>query len=304
MSKFLKAMELLSPSSVNRSSETKEEQQNPIEDTSPPQESIPEQKQEHSESEEKEELLTILLDIGNGVEEPITIYTADKAEDVAKSFASRHGMSEKMQEKLRKHIQQTIDQVLVEVALEESERKENIQIEDNKEEKGEVVLERKVLEGSPLNALPVHARLHVQAVSKQRALKYTRDYCIFNKMTVVNAKADNERRARTRPISSNKNSLNFGDRLYQKGMKRLEEHEREVREAKKSREMAEQQKYTFKPEINANSKLLAKDASRDKPEDRLIMVGQAVQEKKEQQKTALDIEDKLKCTFHPELNKE
>jgi len=87
-------------------------------------------------------------------------------------------------------------------------------------------------------------------------------------------------------------------------MKRKEEHEREMREAKKNREMTEQQMYTFKPEINATSKLLTKDITKDKPEDRLLMVGQAIQEKKEQQRTVLDIEDKLKCTFHPEVNKE
>ena len=119
-----------------------------------------------------------------------------------------------------------------------------------------------------------------------------------------NPPANNGKQNRGRPKTSDKGSLNYGDRLYQRGMKRLEEHDREIKEAKKNKEINDQQKYTFKPEINSNSRTIAKEFSKDKPEIRLLMMGQTMQEKKEQQKTALDIEDKLKCTFHPEVNKE
>jgi len=178
MSKFLKAMEFISPASINREPEITEEPQNPVEATPP----VQQPKIECLEEGEKEELLTILLDIGNGVEEPITIYTNDKAETVAKDFAQKHGMSEKMEEKLRKHIQQTIDQIKAEIALEESERKENIVEDIKKKEAGDTIKASLFYKGSSLNELPVHTRLHAQAVSKQRKVKYTRDYCIVKKL--------------------------------------------------------------------------------------------------------------------------
>ncbi len=106
-----------------------------------------------------------------------------------------------------------------------------------------------------------------------------------------------------RPSSSDRDSLNYGHRLYQKGLKEKEEREREIKEAKKEQEIQQRRYYTFKPEIDAGSKQLLRDANRDKPENRLLMLGQVALEKKEQQRTVLMIEDKLKCTFHPEINK-
>jgi len=106
-----------------------------------------------------------------------------------------------------------------------------------------------------------------------------------------------------RRSSSTNGVLNYGHRLYQKGLKKKEEHERAIKEAKKLKKINEDKAYTFKPEIDHNSKIMTKDLSKDKAENRLIMFGQILQEKKEQQRTVMAIEDKLKCTFHPELNK-
>ena len=106
-----------------------------------------------------------------------------------------------------------------------------------------------------------------------------------------------------RPSSSDRTALNYGYRLYQKGIKKKEEHDRECREAKKEREIREKQSYTFKPTIDPNSKEILRDTNRDKPENRLLLIGQVMQERKEQQRTVGLIEDKLKCTFHPEVNK-
>lgn len=108
---------------------------------------------------------------------------------------------------------------------------------------------------------------------------------------------------RKRPSSSDKKSINYWDKLYEKGIKDKENHEREINEAKRIKQINEQQNYTFKPEINHNSRQLTKNFINEKAEDRLMMMGQIMQEKKEQQKTALDVEAKLKCTFHPELNR-
>ena len=93
--------------------------------------------------------------------------------------------------------------------------------------------------------------------------------------------------AENQPPKTNlkKEGFNYGDRLYKKGIKTREEREKEANRIKKERELEEQRKYTFKPEIDSNSKLIAKDISKDKPEDRLITLAHATREKKEQQKT-------------------
>lgn len=106
-----------------------------------------------------------------------------------------------------------------------------------------------------------------------------------------------------RPVSSDTTSLNYGDRLYKKGMKKKEEHERECKELKMEKEIKEKQDYTFRPIINKTSKNSIQDLDRTRPENRLIQIGQAIQEKREQQRTVNLIESKLKCTFHPEINK-
>lgn len=97
--------------------------------------------------------------------------------------------------------------------------------------------------------------------------------------------------------------MNYGQRLYQKGLKKKEEREREIKEFKKEKEIKDQRYYTYKPEIDKNSKQIIENMNRDKPENRLLMMGQVALEKKEQQRTVFLIEDKLKCTFHPEVNK-
>lgn len=60
--------------------------------------------------------------------------------------------------------------------------------------------------------------------------------------------------------SSNKTSrpqlINYGERLYQKGLKRKEELERRIREAKSHKELQQQDEFSFKPEINEISKLM------------------------------------------------
>ena len=38
---------------------------------------------------------------------------------------------------------------------------------------------RKLAESNGMNSLPVHERLHMQAVNKQRALQHSQDYCRF-----------------------------------------------------------------------------------------------------------------------------
>ena len=191
-----------------------------------------------SEEMGQEELITIIVEIGEGREESIVVYAGDRAENLAAKFAQNHGLDGKMQEKLTTHIQQNIDQALLDIALEEEEKnrgkgeikeeqpEEQFEREDPPEpeaklmepdivepraDEGElheiaenapdkeferwqaemeknmkasirssptpVISEnsRKMASGVALNNLPVHQRLHIQAMNKQKVERRTKE---------------------------------------------------------------------------------------------------------------------------------
>ena len=210
MSKFLRAMEGVSPSFVNRSEDVNAESTNPDPKPNPNSNSpsisqpkleeknnlnsnekmsvvnVEEKKEEQQQP--REELLTVLLDIGNNKEEQIIIYEGDKAETIAENFVIKHNMDDKMKDKLKKHIQENIDKVMIEIALEESNNsigraQEKINevnlIHQENNNKVPTVLRQNIGEGQ-IRTLPIHQRLHMQAITKQRALKHSHDYCKFN----------------------------------------------------------------------------------------------------------------------------
>ena len=84
-------------------------------------------------NEPKEELLTIIVEIGDGREEPITVYAGDRAEELAERFARKHKLDTKMRDKLTCHIQENINQALIDIALEDACQQDETQ--DHKEEK-------------------------------------------------------------------------------------------------------------------------------------------------------------------------
>jgi len=65
-------------------------------------------------SRDREELLTLALDLDAGNTDYITIYNGDKAEILASKLAKKHNLNEKMEEKLVGYIQRSINEVLVE----------------------------------------------------------------------------------------------------------------------------------------------------------------------------------------------
>ncbi len=268
-----------------------------------------------------EELITIIVDIGDGREESIVVHFGDLAGDLAAEFAKKHGLDLRMQKKLERHVQENIDIAMAEEAQqdispprqpgtepiqelscgsEESPAKSAASPVDQQLEgllrwRGSTPKRSPVV---PMTKLPVHERLHMQAMNKQRAGRVSQE------SGLVALRGAEERGSQSlRPSSSDRNSLNYGQRLYEKGVKKLEERDRECQEVIKDRELEERKLYTFKPTIDANSEELAREVPRERLEDRLIMAGQALQARKKQQHTASLVEDKLKCTFHPEVNK-
>lgn len=346
---------------------------------------ILEEIEKESKSDERDELITIIVEIAEGKEEKIVVYMGDKAEDLAAEFCQKHYLNENLKSKLTANIQQNIEQALIELALEDNGKNNagpppkeiqkpllrreiqespiediNEQEEENdspcnevsdplgqnyldlveaekrklnmgysKEENNVMEKHRKDILATPnlntenrdniygrqksagkvLTSMPVHERLHIQAMNKQKAQRgHNSQQTIESNLVELQMNLekfgseviDNKI---MRPVSSNRSVFNYGDRLYQKGMKRKEEHEREAKEAKKEREIRERQEYSFRPTINKTSISQFQDKSNAKPEYRLMQKGQETVEKVEHQRTANLIENKLRCTFHPEINK-
>eukprot|EP00347_Sterkiella_histriomuscorum_P010260 403376977 len=91
--------------------------------------------------------------------------------------------------------------------------------------------------------------------------------------------------------------INYGERLYQKGIKRKEELDRHIREAKNYQEQNEQEQYTYQPQINAVSRSIPRS------EDNLIKYGQQVREKIEQKRTEILLQEQAECKFRPMITK-
>lgn len=79
-------------------------------------------------------------------------------------------------------------------------------------------------------------------------------------------------------------SLNYGVRLYQKGVQKLEEIERKHKEALAAKEMYESEDLTFHPKINPISYYFG--SKNERPEDYLIKKGMLAKDKIEQKRAA------------------
>ncbi len=87
-------------------------------------EPIVEEVNRESHTDEREELVTIIVEIGDGREESIVAYAGDRAEDLAARFAARHGLDARMREKLAANIQQNIEQALMDIGLEDEAKRD------------------------------------------------------------------------------------------------------------------------------------------------------------------------------------
>ena len=102
--------------------------------------------------------------------------------------------------------------------------------------------------------------------------------------------------------SQNGSNRNYGEYLYQRGMRRKEEMQKKVFRAKSEHDRQELEKYSFKPKINDVSKLLTR-ANQEKPEDFLIKYGKAVREKIDHQRVQYLREETEGLSFKPQVSK-
>jgi hypothetical protein len=64
-------------------------------------------------TQHQQELLTITIDIGNGMQENIQVFEGDNPYDLARDFAHRHSLDLRLTDLLASQIQNNIDQVIL-----------------------------------------------------------------------------------------------------------------------------------------------------------------------------------------------
>ena len=105
------ANERVNPSMGDHQSEPSMEEQDPLRGE---EEEVYEEAQEPTgQGNTQQELLTITIDIGNGMQENIQVFEGDNPYELARDFAHRHSLDLRLTDLLASQIQNNIDQVLL-----------------------------------------------------------------------------------------------------------------------------------------------------------------------------------------------
>jgi hypothetical protein len=219
----------------------------------------------------KEVLVTMVVEIGDGREVPITIHYEDKAEDLAKSFALAYKLPNEVMLKLAESIQFNIDQAI---------------------SKGFPYNRSTHLNESPsINSINIPQR-----GDKARVVE--------KDMT------ENRLRASTPITTTNKKSkskltpevISSVQRLYANAVKNKQQRTKINQLLKQEKEM-ESMECTFKPKIDLVSKKLMEITTKHRLfEDRINYNIQKNRQKINELRDSLYLEEKLKCPFKPKIN--
>ena len=100
----------------------------------------------------------------------------------------------------------------------------------------------------------------------------------------------------------NRTPNNHGERLYQNGLKRLEEKKRKFQKDKMEKELQECENLTFRPQINPISKCMGRLNDRAL-EDNLIDRGKKSKDMIEKKRSEILFENQYRHSFKPKINK-
>lgn len=157
--------------------------------------------------------------------------------------------------------------------------------------------------------ISVHDRLHQQALSKQKIEKreaQNNSFSIENRFDISELNPEEKRKRYKRRKGKSMNapsraSLNYGIRLYQKGIKQIEEIERKYKEALAAKEENELKDLTFQPKINPVSFYFGTKGS-ERPEEHLIKHGQMIKDKIDQKRAEIMYYNQKAWSFRPKIN--
>ena len=148
---------------------------------------------------------------------------------------------------------------------------------------------KRIAQSKKTTNISVHERLHQQAISKQKIEKrqaQNNSLSLENRFDISDLQSTELKKGRRKRNNKSMNvgnraPLNYGSRLYQKGIKKLEEAERKHQEAILKKEENEIKDLTFHPKINPVSYYFG-SSEQERPEDYLLRQGMLTKDKLEQ----------------------
>jgi hypothetical protein len=157
----------------------------------------------------------------------------------------------------------------------------------------------------------VHSRLHTEALNKQKIDRRQRDKfngVSYEASSLLNNSYSSKRPNRGREMlpkshtARNRTPQNYGEKLYQNGLKKLEEKERQHQKEKLEREMNEIENLSFRPQINSQNKHHSR-LNNKRLEDRLIEKGKKSNDMIEKKRSEMLFEQQHRHSFKPQINK-
>lgn len=160
--------------------------------------------------------------------------------------------------------------------------------------------------------ISVHNRLHQHALSKQRiehrnnhnsSLTIEQRFDISELNHISSMKSTSKKRRKNKSLNgvSKTFSTDYGSRLYNNGVKKIEEVERKHKEAQLLNEINETKDLTFQPTINPISYHYG-SSENELPEDNLIKKGIMSKDKIEQMRAEVTYSNHQSCSFKPKIN--
>jgi len=168
---------------------------------------------------------------------------------------------------------------------------------------------KRIANSKKTSNISVHNRLHQQALSKQKIEKREANDSSFSTekrfdvsdLNPTEKKSKGRHRKGKSMNSHHRIPLNYGTRLYQKGIQKIEDVERKHQQALVLREFDEVKDLSFHPKINPVSYYYGAKQN-EKLEDYLLNKGLMTKDKLDQKRAETMYERQQNCTFQPKIN--
>lgn len=261
---------------------------------------IPEKACNRTKGDEREELVTIIVEIGEEREVPIVVRSGDSAEELSKEFVAKHKLSAKVMQKLAENIQANIDAVM-------SRRASN-----NRSMKEENPLKKHLQQN--MQKKPLNGYKNMQGSKHRSRSPIEKKNPKLTNSFISNNRNNSRSRAGT-PIGGTVSSTSklgkhtltpeLADsvqRLYVNAVKR-QEMRRRVNEQLKQEKEVESMGWSFRPKIDALSRKLIEAAEkRGMLEDRVGSSVKRTRQKIAKIRDCMNLKEKLNCPFKPKIN--
>jgi len=252
--------------------------------------SIPEEVTSESKTENREELVVIVIELEKGHEVPIVVYYGDDAEELANTFASKYKLSSLETLKLKQNIQININKALNNYRPRTKPTRNYNKFLTKNTSTYNPSLGRK---STKTGVVTKTNELELACENKVRADKSMRTK---NSQLILDLSGKSKR-------STTPDIAMSVQRLYSIPINKKKEAEK-LNEMKKKKKELEEQQWSFRPQIDPLSKKIANDNQKhSKVETRLGTKNKDSAKKRELIKDSQEQEEKLNCPFKPNINK-